>query len=410
MATRLQFSQKFSRKMSTIGIIIGIFIGFMTPITYSIMEWRDFTQMSSRHAETIARKAGIIALDTPDLWYYNVIKFIELVDEEDCYTNIKSIKAYDLSLNLKFDYAVNETIKFSHSFRVPVIYGKEAYGYIEVERNIQPLLMTSSALLVFFVVLGISIGTFLYRFPVNMIRMMEKDVQNHVTQTKKQTELEIARLDRLSLIGQMATAIGHEIRNPLTTVKGYLQLFSQKTIFSSYAPQFNLMLDELSRANCIITEFLSLSHDKAIKMLPCSLNDMINNFQPIIESEALFHGMSLHMELKNTPNLLLDEKEIKQLILNLTRNSFEAMEKGGCLSIKTYLLSSYVVLAISDQGKGIAPELLSKLGTPFFTTKEGNAGLGLAICYSIAHRHKAKIDFISGKDGTTCSIYFPKIF
>ena len=388
--------------MAIIAVIIGLAISFMTPVTYGIMAWYHFYEISVGHTEYLARRVGRTAVENPEFWYYNITKYVELLDEADHNNDVKSIKSYDENSNLKYEHIVNETISWTYPFRIPVQYGSEVYGYIEIEQNIQPLLTTIIALQFFFAFLGLSIGLLLYRFPVYIVRMAEQGVLSHVDRTKKQADLEVARLERLSLVGQMAAAIGHEIRNPLTTVMGYLQFYSRKPVFSCYVSQFNLMLGELSRANSIITEFLSLSQEKAVNRQHCDLNQIIEAFQPLIESDVT-------IDLKSIPKLLLDEKEIKQLILNLTRNSFEAMEQGGCLSIKSYSLAHEVILSISDQGRGIAPELIAKLGTPFFTTKDNGTGLGLAVCYSIANRHNAKIVFTTGETGTTCSIYFPQI-
>lgn len=103
---------------------------------------------------------------------------------------------------------------------------------------------------------------------------------------------------------------------------------------------------------------------------------------------------------------LLDEKEIRQLILNLVRNGMESMSAGGMLTIKTYMDGDSVVLAVEDQGGGIDPEVRDKIGTPFFTTKDYGTGLGLATCYSIAERHGAKVEIDTCPAGTTFSIYF----
>lgn len=103
---------------------------------------------------------------------------------------------------------------------------------------------------------------------------------------------------------------------------------------------------------------------------------------------------------------MLDEKEIRQLILNLVRNGLEAMPPKKRLKIKTYTEGDEVVLAVQDEGSGIPDELLAKLGTPFFTTKEKGTGLGLAVCYSIANRHKATIIPETGPKGTTFYVRF----
>jgi signal transduction histidine kinase len=408
MPLRLNFSQNFAHKMAIIAILIGMAISLMTPVTYGIMAWNDFNHFAVIHAKVIARKAARTIIDNPEMRFYNMDKSLDLISEPDHYQDIKTIKSYDKNSNLISESILNENLHMTYLFRSPVKYGNELYGFIEIERSAQFLLVRIAILTLTFTFLGISIGIFLYRLPVNIVNLAEKDVQRLADQTKEQTEIEVARLDRLSLIGQMAAAIGHEIRNPLTTVKGYLQHLAQKPNFLPFASQFDLMLDELNRANIIISEFLSLSHEKAITMEPCSLNHIIETFQPLIESDALLHSLSINIDLGTIPDILLDEKEIKQLILNLTRNGLEAMESGGCLSIRTYTDARFVVLAIIDQGKGIDPALIKKLGTPFFTTKDNGTGLGLAVCYSIAHRHEAKINFTTGQDGTTCSIYFPK--
>ena len=107
------------------------------------------------------------------------------------------------------------------------------------------------------------------------------------------------------------------------------------------------------------------------------------------------------------PNLELNGNQITQLILNLTRNGLESMQERGCLIVKSYVGDGKVVLAIEDEGCGIPPENLRKVGTPFFTTKDFGTGLGLATCYKIAESHNAKIDIDSSSRGTTFFISFP---
>ncbi|MFA5383260.1 MAG: PAS domain S-box protein [Eubacteriales bacterium] len=114
----------------------------------------------------------------------------------------------------------------------------------------------------------------------------------------------------------------------------------------------------------------------------------------------------LNLELEEIPDLNLEENDIKQMILNLTRNGLEAMDRGGYLTIKTFTDGQSVVLAVKDQGKGIQPEHMDKLYVPFFTTKDYGTGLGLAVCYKIAARHNAKIDLETSPDGTTFFVAF----
>ena len=103
----------------------------------------------------------------------------------------------------------------------------------------------------------------------------------------------------------------------------------------------------------------------------------------------------------------LNVNEITQLVLNLARNGLEAMLERGCLQIKSYVEDGKVVLSIADEGCGIPPENLRKLGTPFFTTKDSGTGLGLATCYNIVESHNAKMSMDSSYRGTTFFIFFP---
>lgn len=223
---------------------------------------------------------------------------------------------------------------------------------------------------------------------------------------RKQFEAEMFRRDRLNLIGQMAAGLGHEIRNPLTTVRGFLQLLSEKSSCLQYKEFFSLMIGELDRANTIITEFLSLDKDRVIKLKMNNINRIIEAILPLISADADENRINININLAEVPDILVDEKEICQLILNLARNGFEAMAAGGELSIGTYAENGEVVLSVRDQGGGIADDILEKLGTPFFTTKDNGTGLGLAVCYSIAVRHGAKINVETGAAGTTFFVRF----
>lgn len=224
---------------------------------------------------------------------------------------------------------------------------------------------------------------------------------------RKRVEKEIARLDRLNLIGAMAAGIGHEIRNPLTTVRGFLQMLSGKDEFTRHRSYFDLMVQELDRANSIITEFLSLAKNKAVDLRDGNLNTIINMLLPLLEAGAILYNKTVKTELADIPNIPLDEKEIRQLVINLVRNGLDAMPPGGVLTITTSCDDEQIVMSIQDQGKGIPPDIADKIGTPFFTTKEYGVGLGLAVCYSIAARHNAVITFGSEPTGTTFIVHFP---
>lgn len=218
-------------------------------------------------------------------------------------------------------------------------------------------------------------------------------------------EKEVSRLDRLNLVGEMAAGIAHEIRNPMTTVRGFLQI--GKIDSRQLSPEhIDLMLEELDRANGIIKEFLNLAKNKTNHKTKQSLNSIIEALFPLIQAEALLAGKRVLLDLEACEELYLDEKEIRQLVLNLSLNGLEAMTAGGQLTVKTYSQGQEVVMEIRDQGTGITPELLDKIGTPFFTTKDNGTGLGLAVCYSIAERHHAVIKIQTNEQGTSFLIHF----
>lgn len=222
----------------------------------------------------------------------------------------------------------------------------------------------------------------------------------------KQIQVEMSRLDRLNLVGQMAAGIGHEIRNPMTTVRGYLQLLGAKQDYQSQKAIFELMISELDRANSIITEFLSLTRNQPTKLKFQSLNNILNNLYPMLESNAYHQNKKIEFIPGKIPDIQLDPKEIHQLVLNLCHNGLEAMKEQACLTICTFTDNEMVVLSIQDEGCGIEIENVAKLGTPFFTTKESGTGLGLAMCYSIAANHTASIEVDTGPQGTTFFVRF----
>lgn len=228
---------------------------------------------------------------------------------------------------------------------------------------------------------------------------------NDITE-RKRLEEEMARLERLNLIGEMAAGIGHEIRNPMTTVRGLLQLLGSKKDSIQYREYYDLMIDELDRANTIITEFLSLAKNRTVSKKMLNLNSIVEVLFPLLQADAMRTDKFIQLKVGDIPDLLLDEKEIRQLILNLVRNGLEAMLPGGRITIKTYKEGGKVVLAVQDEGKGIEQGDLEKLGTPFFTTKDSGTGLGLAVCYSIAARHNASIRVETGLNGTTFFVTF----
>ena len=224
---------------------------------------------------------------------------------------------------------------------------------------------------------------------------------------KVRINTELARLDRLNVVGEMAASIAHEIRNPMTTVRGFLQLLGAKTEFTQHQHIMNLMIEELDRANNIITTYLSLART-SVTTTPCDLGALVESFAPILNADILMRDRNIIYELTATTAIPVCEAEIKQLLANLVKNACEAMVSGGTVTVAVAEDESGICLSVSDEGSGVTKELLPRLGTPFLTTKDNGVGLGLAICYRIAERHNAAIKVESSLQGSTFSICFPK--
>ncbi len=225
---------------------------------------------------------------------------------------------------------------------------------------------------------------------------------------RKRLEREYLRLDRLNLSAQLAAGIGHEIRNPMTTVRGFLQFLAMKPKFDQEKEFFQLMIDELDRANSIITEFLSLAKGKPVDRQMRNLSESVRQLAPLIQADVALGGHQLQLELGDVPDLLLEDKDIRQMLLNLVRNGVEAMTIPGQLTIRTLANQNQIRLEVSDQGVGIPEEYLDKVYVPFFSTKDAGTGLGLSVCYRIADQHGAQIEIDTSDQGTTFSVVFPR--
>lgn len=219
-------------------------------------------------------------------------------------------------------------------------------------------------------------------------------------------ENEMAHLNRLNIAGQMAASIGHEIRNPMTTVRGYLQFLRRKKEFETYTDRFDTMIEELDEANAIISEYLSLAHNRCVDRRPNKLEQIAATLKPLLEANGVIERKTVLFNLQDTREIHLDEREIRQMILNLVRNGLEAVGEGGVVEVSTRLEEDKVILRVADTGAGISQEAMEKIGLPFFTTKSNGTGLGLAVCYSIANTHSAKIKAYNGDTGAVFEVIF----
>jgi signal transduction histidine kinase len=241
-----------------------------------------------------------------------------------------------------------------------------------------------------------------------------KEVSGAMLIIQDVTELEMLRneldnVDRLSLVGQMAASITHEVRNPMAVVRGFLQLMQEKSP-DSLNHYYRIVMEELDRANSIINDFLSLAQNRIAEKEESQLHDIIHELSPLLWADANLRGQSIELMLAhNVPKLHLNAKEIKQVVLNLARNGMEAMNDKGVLTLETRMVDDKVELCVHDTGPGIPSVKQEKLFEPFYTTKAKGTGLGLSMCLSIVERHNGTISVESEEgQGTTFKVAFQR--
>ncbi|RDI47675.1 PAS domain-containing sensor histidine kinase [Falsibacillus pallidus] len=214
---------------------------------------------------------------------------------------------------------------------------------------------------------------------------------------------------KLELVGTLAASTAHEIRNPLTGIKGLIQLLAEKYDNSQDQFYFSIINKEVLRINQIVSEFLILGKPSIHTAENCDLRDILLDLNPIIRSEANLKTIEYYYEMEVSPiEVYCSKDQIKQVIMNVSKNAFESMMDGGTLTIKLYIQNMTGYIDIMDTGSGISDEDLQRIFNPFFTSKDGGTGLGLAVCKRIVQSFNGSIEVSSelGK-GTKVTIGFP---
>ncbi|SFG75572.1 Signal transduction histidine kinase, nitrogen specific [Desulfotomaculum arcticum] len=217
--------------------------------------------------------------------------------------------------------------------------------------------------------------------------------------------------ERLTIIGQMAAGMAHEIKNPLTAIKGFAQLLSTKIKDPTIKEYLTIMDDEINRMSQVIRDFLQLARPKAPNFERTDINLLFHDITSIIGPQAFLKGIETSLKTDSMiPESLMDPGQIKQVVLNLTQNALEVMDKGGKLTLETKYLhaAKEIRLDVHDTGCGIPRDKIKNLGVPFYTTKPEGTGVGLSIVFSIVEQHGGRINVQSEEGrGTTFSVFLP---
>ncbi|WP_066059700.1 response regulator [Robertmurraya korlensis] len=223
---------------------------------------------------------------------------------------------------------------------------------------------------------------------------LEGLVQERTTELLKSREF-IKESEKLTVVGELAAGIAHEIRNPLTSLRGFTQLLEFQTdLKSEYLP---IMITEIDRINTIVGELLLLAKPNKVDFREVELLELLETIVTFMSAQANLHGVTISLETTiNKPILTFGlENKLKQVFVNIFKNSIEAMPDGGMITVHLTKRNEKVHIEFIDQGKGIPSEVLEKIGQPFFTTKEEGTGLGIMVCRSIIESHKGVMNIES---------------
>ncbi|MGG0719683.1 ATP-binding protein [Robertmurraya massiliosenegalensis] len=244
------------------------------------------------------------------------------------------------------------------------------------------------------------------------LRMAKLQLQDLEKIKNKYDELEL-HSSYLSNVGQLAAGIAHEIRNPLTTIKGFIQLIKPYLIEIEKEQYADIALNEIERANQILYQFLNAAKPKMNEQKKINVNELLKDIAILYEGEANLRNIKIETSLQpNIPSVLMEENQLKQVLVNMIKNAMEAIQASrrgeGKLLLTSERIKHSIVLSIKDNGCGLSQESIDKLFTPYYSTKMSGTGLGLSICKQIIHESGGNIEISSRlNEGTTFRIQLP---
>ncbi len=235
----------------------------------------------------------------------------------------------------------------------------------------------------------------------------------------RQMQEQVRRMDRLAVAGELAAGIAHEIKNPLASLSGSIQMLRDELDFGPVQQRLmDITMREAERLNALVNEFLFFSRPEKAVDQSVEVNGVINDTLEMFKnSPELSRPIRIHKKLTKNLWIYIDSRRLQQVIWNLMLNAVQEMKNRGRLSIATAIRNKegsgnaqekLVEISISDTGPGILPENQGKVFDPFYTTKEQGTGLGLTIVHRIVENYGGKIFLESdGRSGTTFLLHFP---
>ncbi|MGD6846418.1 ATP-binding protein [Rossellomorea aquimaris] len=232
-------------------------------------------------------------------------------------------------------------------------------------------------------------------------------IENRLEQIRIKTEL--MKAEKFNVVSQLAASVAHEIRNPMTTVRGFMQLLQRETLTKEQKSFISISIQELDHAQDVINQYLSLAKPQTEEYEVFSLTETMNESVDVMSTYAVMNSIEINRNIENDLMIKGIKIEMKQVLLNLLKNAIEAVKENGRITAAaTVRKDGRILIVIQDNGAGISPEQLKVLGRPYYSTKEKGTGLGLTFCYQIVKGLKGEIEVESERGvGTTFRIFLP---
>ncbi|WP_174613429.1 ATP-binding protein [Virgibacillus ihumii] len=225
---------------------------------------------------------------------------------------------------------------------------------------------------------------------------------------KKEAEEMMVRSEKMSVAGQLAAGIAHEIRNPLTSLKGFLQLIQAGV--NRKEEYYKIMIDEIEKMETITSELLFISKPLTDNKRVESVVSMVEDVITLLKPQAGLKNIEVACSIPDDYSVFCDRSQIKQVLINLVKNAIEAMEEPGKIHIHAAVQDEQLAVEVIDQGVGVPEELIHKLGEPFFTTKQNGTGLGIMIIRQILEKHDGELEIQQNESkGSTFRIKLPSM-
>lgn len=324
----------------------------------------------------------------------------------------KFIKRDDQFIHTFIEGELVETIGLS----LDAVIGKTLFDFLPADQAIQKEVFYEKAWNGENVNYEGRLGEIIYLAILNPIRRNSQTMEVIGTAiditNEKQRERQIHQIEKLSVVGELAAGIAHEIRNPLTSLKGFTKIIKENVNDQDIMQYLDIMLAEMDRINEIVNEFMFIAKpNENVHFQRTDLNNLLSNCILFMEPQALLKSIKIESSYDSDVTLHCDQNQIKQVLINFLQNAIEATADSGH-NIKVTLREiseQTIVITIKDRGCGIPEERYKRLFEPFYSTKEKGTGLGLITCKRIIDLHQGNIEVESKPgEGTTINIFLPR--